>query len=231
MQFIKQPNKYQFLQIKNQIHLIKEIYQLHKSNHGKLTYLDIRKKVPDNMVKWSSKNNLEELDFIMHDSESFEIFEHYQEPAVINYINKLFINDSKFLYQSVSLSKSNTPIDNVFRSSADIGYFMNDDNKIVTINKKFTDFTAEDFQNLDVWKEKTVESNTSNYRYGNKIPVWQKSMNSRHYDSNNEGLRNDIEKSSLHNISNGHKKDMDELLDIKAQRSQNKKSEIEYFKK
>ena len=58
---------------------------------------------------------------------------------------------------------------------------------------------ADDIKELNVWQQYDINTDRSKYRYGNTIPVWQRSMNVRHVDRSNEGLRegNDSFRSSL----------------------------------
>jgi len=56
----------------------------------------------------------------------------------------------------------------------------------------YTDnYTVEDYRHLDFWDNNygTWRSNDEHYRYHNEIPIYQKSMQIRHYDRSAEGLR------------------------------------------
>lgn len=72
------------------------------------------------------------------------------------------------------------------------------------------DLMPEDIKRLDVWQETETNLNSNIYRYGNKIPIWQTSMNTRHYDVSNEGFRSSKNRSSLNNLVMGY--DMSGLI-------------------
>ena len=48
---------------------------------------------------------------------------------------------------------------------------------------------VKDYHELNYWNNNPVYTDNSKYRYNNKIPIYQKSMQTRHYDRDNEGLR------------------------------------------
>lgn len=50
---------------------------------------------------------------------------------------------------------------------------------------------ADDYQFLDLYRKQNVQKINSQFRYGNKIPLWQRSMNRRNYERDiDENLRN-----------------------------------------
>jgi hypothetical protein len=55
--------------------------------------------------------------------------------------------------------------------------------------KKGYELRPEDYGTLDLWREQVVQLRDSVYRDGNKIPFYQATVCSRHYDKSNEGLR------------------------------------------
>lgn len=59
------------------------------------------------------------------------------------------------------------------------------------VMKKYSELTAADIPTVNVWAPQEVRRVDSQFRYGNSIPVWQRSMHARHYDRGNEGLRHD----------------------------------------
>ena len=111
---------------------------------------------------------------------------------------------------------------NVYNTSVTIGHYLDDDtNKILTTRKQYKDLTAEDIKNVDVWAPVTVEANYSQYRYQNQIPIWQRSMNIRHNDRDNEGFRHkDSDRASLNNQIHGY--NMEEIYKASIDDYENK---------
>lgn len=74
---------------------------------------------------------------------------------------------------------------------------------------------SEDVKEINVWRKYDINKKNSHFRYENNIPFWQRSMNIRHADRSNEGLRegNDSFRSSLDNPIYGY--DMKEIYKIK----------------
>ena len=61
----------------------------------------------------------------------------------------------------------------------------NNDYKTITPTYKFT---VDDYRNLDPEPQEDKIVNNSMYRYDNTIPLYQRTMNIRHYDRSNDGL-------------------------------------------
>jgi len=72
------------------------------------------------------------------------------------------------------------------------------------------DFYAEDYRQLDFWDDNyEVRRSDDQYRYHNQIPIYQKSMQTRHYDRGSEGLHG---RGSL--VSDRHRKfDLTEIYE------------------
>jgi hypothetical protein len=69
------------------------------------------------------------------------------------------------------------------------------------VEKKMSELQAEDYGTIDVWAVQEVSISNDVMRYNNRIPVWQRSMNIRHYDRSNEGLaQRDSSRASLENF-------------------------------
>lgn len=52
--------------------------------------------------------------------------------------------------------------------------------------KKYSELLAHDIPTIDVWAVQEVQVKNNNFRYNNQIPIWQKSMNTRHFDRTSE---------------------------------------------
>ena len=79
------------------------------------------------------------------------------------------------------------------------------------VDKKYSDFTVEDINNIDLSRPYQVNITDSTSRYNNIIPVWQKSISTRHYDNEDEAYSfNDSSYSSRGYIKRGY--DMSNII-------------------
>jgi hypothetical protein len=201
--FIYEKNLYDvFMSGNNQIYITKQIYLLHRSNHGILDYLYFKGIIPYKMQNWISKIR------IPNDNHSVDL---------LYYLNKNFIQTHYNLYEYKSEAKSEakntmpTFDTNVYRSEANIGY-CDEDESISGTNihahirpKKYSELLASDYGLIDVWEKQTVEiSPESAARYGVKVPVYQRSMQIRNYDRSNEGYSSTSDRASLNTFVSGY---------------------------
>lgn len=182
-----------FIAQDNQVNVSKRIYQLHKSNGGILNYIYFRSILQARMREWISGFSFENISQV-HDIYSVDH---------IYYLNKIFIKKCYDLYTFKAKDKLDiVPDSNVYRLSAAIG--VTDDNDNIAIkNIKYNEMLASDYNQVDVWREQTTEISDGFSRYNNSIPVWQRSMNIRKYDTDNEGYAAS-ERSSLGNVLSGY---------------------------
>jgi hypothetical protein len=213
-----------FMGVSNQREVVKSIYNIHKFNGGILNYLYFKGIVPHLMYKWVS-------DFDVN---------HYQYNAdIIEYMNKEFIKQNPSLYElkikDDSLELRNAPyvqtdkkikLDaNVYRNTASLG-FVDDCGNVQIAEKRFNNLLACDYNLIDVWAPQTTEYTNANMRLGNKIPIWQKSMNIRHYERDANGFRASRNDSSLGVPIRGYGGDFNDMIDqkIKLTNEQNTRS-------
>lgn len=170
-------NRILFLSECNQNKLIKEIYNINKSNGGREGYLYFKINVPILMENWS--NN--ELNLIKN------IGNEQISSNVIDFLNQIFIKKVLEITDTYKNPK---------KSYIDVEYHYGDGFR----QKKYENMTVEDLKNIDLPKPDSTYINSSIYRQNNEIPLWQRSVNTRHYDRGNEGLRDiDPSRSSLEN--------------------------------
>jgi hypothetical protein len=166
-----------FMSEENIRKIIKEVFLLHQSNGGKLNYLYFRRILPNIMYKWVNCNKIP-------NSPNMDI---------IQYLNKLFIkrHDNLYTFKTDNFVNNYQPLidTNVYRVGTTLGITTEDD-QIMSIRKKGKELMASDYQLIDVWKTQTTEVSSASSRTGNKIPVWQRSMNTRNYDRSGEGYAN-----------------------------------------
>ena len=198
-----------FMSIDNQLYNIKKIYLLHKQNSGNLIYLYFRMVVPLKMSKWVEKYKNTYVTSLY----------------MLAYLNHNFIKSCFDLYEY----KSNTGellapiVPNVYRSTASLGEYNN--GAVNITEKKYGDLMANDYGSVDVWAEQTTEVNLADDRHKNLARI-QKSMSTRSYDRENEGYRATVNHSSLYNITNGYKFDMNDLTAKKLEKYQKNNSDI-----
>lgn len=205
-QLSEKNNFYIFISDSNKLELTKEIYQLHKSNNGKLGYLYFKNIVVDKMYKFITDAKNQKYRYIDISKTGLNTSQ---------YLNKLFIKQNENLYK-FKIDNDNEKINsesNIYRSEVVLGHFSHDDDKIAISKKNANELMAQDYGALDVWRPVTIEMH-DNYRQKNKVQIWQESMSRRHYDKCNEGYAN-VEDSSLHGILNGYGNDMDLIHQMK----------------
>jgi hypothetical protein len=142
------------------------------------THADLNTRVPKLMIDWASRKKLNDFEYVYND-----------KTEILNAINYEFLQDPsiKLLYKDRL---------NVYRSSV-----LTHEN----IKKPYDKMTAEDYKNIDVWSETETLVKNKDSRYANRIPIWQKSMNTRHYDRDNDGLHHaSYERSSLDVFQRGY---------------------------
>jgi hypothetical protein len=160
-----------FLSRVNCKQLIINLHNKHTRNEGNICLKTFTRIVLDKMSQWSNSKNIDD----------YESLTPNQWEQTLNFINKQFIKEHEFLFQSVHVDINSADI-NVYKTVRKVGLMNNSD------KKQYKDMTPDDYKTLDVWSEQTSSVQNKQYRYGNKIPMWQKSMNNRHYDRENEGF-------------------------------------------
>lgn len=191
-----------FMSEENIKKLSKEVFLLHQSNGGKLHYLYFRRILPNYMHTWiNGRRN--------------PVSNRINNIGITEYLNKLFIikHDNLYTYKTDNYINNDQPLidSNVYRVDTTLG--MTVDDNIVPIRKKGKELMASDYQLIDVWKEQTTEVSSSDFRNGNKIPIWQRSMNIRNYDRSGEGYAAiDSNEASLDTHSRGYGSAFSDLI-------------------
>ena len=187
-----------FLSKKNIYNMIYYVVSLNTINKTKLSknsnkeklYL-LHEKIPIKMEEWSRYNNIND-------------FEDLNDNILLrlNYLNKSFLKQHGYMFDYI-----NKETLNVFQIESD--KITNRSGKI--IEKKYDEMLAQDYHTIDVHQPVNIYRNNNNFRNANKIPVWQKSMNTRNYDKHKiDGLQtSDSERASLSTLSKGY--DMSEI--------------------
>jgi hypothetical protein len=108
----------------------------------------------------------------------------YNYPMILKTINKDFVD---FAHKYFGWDNYNP-----FRDLVEVG---TSDNRVL---KKSSDLTPDDHLTLEVWREQFTQVLGRNFRDNNKIPVYRTSLQTRHYDRSNEGLKHgDSDRASL----------------------------------
>lgn len=200
---VKVKNINGFMSPANQRLLTKKIYLLHTGNNGTATYSYLKALIPRRMNKWVNSMDVNGFKKLTYDSVD-----------MITYLNKLFVTDNSDLYEIIRMGIASES--NVYRNRLTIGYVTeeveNGVYRTVTAEKKPEELLAEDIRNLDVWAEQTVEISDNRNRYGNTVPIWQRSLHKRHYDTANQGYHHsDSNRASLDSPVYGYGDEMQKL--------------------
>src|SRR6185369_1926872 len=180
-----------FMNVNNQLEVIKIIYRSHQNNGGKQPYSYFRSIIPTKMKSWIPQFLIKYINLSYADIEY---------AGDLYFINKQFIKDHHSLYKT-----RNVQIDsNVYKLDTSLFTYDEDTGNLIEEVKQLKDLTAADYGLIDVWEKQTTEVSARNMRYGNAIPVWQRSMNIRHYDRANEGFDKAARYSSMDNIVLGY---------------------------
>lgn len=165
----------------NMLMLCKSVYRFYRGNGGRATYEKICKLVEICLDRFMKA----------HDINQF-ISTEWQATGVNNYSEALNAANNLFMKKVYSLFPANRYVPT--REYAIVGPH---DNREV---KRLSEVTAEEVPTLDVWAKAEVQLLNKQHRDNNRIPFWQASVHTRHYDRGNDGLReNDPDRSSLEN--------------------------------
>jgi hypothetical protein len=175
---------YNFLCSANQRVVVKQAYNMSQKMNMDLGYLYFKEAIPKAMERWQYRD------------------EETQTMEALEFLNKKFLRDNKDLFMIPNCDT------NVYKSSEVLTHItVEEDGKIVKNQqvKKPKDIYALDMHLLDVWSQQTTDIVNAYNRYGNQIPVWQRSMNTRHYDRSNQGFHDaDPYHASLDNQIHGY---------------------------
>ena len=175
-----------FLSHKNMYYMAYAILSINKKNMNSLSLNEYDLK--NMMTNWASENDIEHVDLAFND-----IIENlkYINTRFLEYYKKNYIKDNRLnVYRLTDIVTGKDGIQSV---------------------KKYDEMLASDYHTLNLWNNVDIYVSNANSRYNNKIPTWQKSMNTRHYDISNDGLRHAIpERASLNNQTHGY--DMSNII-------------------
>lgn len=182
-------NEQMFLSSRNVYLLVHHIISLNVKNNTKTTSVVLKKKVPMYMAQWADKqkiNDYEGIDSIL---------------VTMIFLNKSFLKDHPELYNRADCSGVN-----VFRTTSRVTDRCNRQS-----NKTSDDIMAHEYHTLDLSAPRETFVTNKNSRYCNAVPIWQKSMNTRHLDRSNDGLHDaESERASLSNQLHGY--DMSNII-------------------
>jgi hypothetical protein len=181
-----------FLSNKNIYYILYVMVSLNKSNKTSIDTNKLQEKIPKLMAEWAIKNKIDRSTYVTGD-----IIQN------LEFLNNKFLNSHKNLYSNHCqdtlnvLQLKHRVTDRCGRESS----------------KKYNEMLASDYHTLNLWNDKSNDIYTYNAvsRDCNKIPLIQKSMNTRHYDRSNDGLRVNVpDQSSLNNQNRGY--DMSNII-------------------
>jgi hypothetical protein len=163
----------------NIIYMSNKLYKVYRQNGGRSTIEKIRSLISKLAYDFSIKNNLN----------SYQVSE-IGATGINNWVESLKTINNQFTKHCYNWFKWNNFVPT--REWVEVGP-INDRKQV-----RFNEIQAPDKQTIDVWEKQEIQLINSHFRHNNKIPFWQKTMNTRHYDRGNEGLQeNDSDRSSL----------------------------------
>ncbi len=137
----------------------------------------IQQIIPGRMRLWAKQNDINDYEDMFNDA-----------MATLRYLNQKFLKDNGDLYDARGCHALN-----VFQNKGQVS-----DECGNTSLKKYDEMLATDYHTIDLWRPQITTQENSMFRYKNEIPIWQKSMNRRHYSKENDGLHAAIpERASL----------------------------------
>lgn len=192
-------NKSIFLSKKNIYNMIYYIVALNNSNKTDLLRTQngelekqrkekinlMQEQIPVKMYDWAEKKSINDYEDLYDN-----IF------MRLNYLNKQFLLDNGDLFDLLG--------------DESINVFQIKNDKVTDrcgniFEKKYDEMLAADYHTLDLHKPLDIFRTNGNFRYANIIPIWQKSMNTRHYDRCNDGLHTAYSsRASLNNQLRGY---------------------------
>jgi len=176
-----------FLSLPNLRHLVQATYTEHRLKVGHVPFTQFKKEVPVLARMWAAGQLLQ-----WHTS-----FDPNNWAEIIAFVNRRFVDEH---YAGIGRTRPSqvvhdangqyAPRDtNPFRESARVGPLneIDGDSRVEMRHNK--DMGVDDIRSLDVWREWSLNVDSSRFRNKNKIPNWQRVGHRRNYDRENEGLR------------------------------------------
>jgi hypothetical protein len=190
--FDKMTNGQLFLSRKNVYYMCYTFRSLNKASRSTVDINKLQEFIPRRMSEWALSKRIDNITYATGD-----IIQN------LGFINNQFISDHDFLYDC---SGNNTC--KAFRVKSRVTDKCGRES-----TKKYDEMLATDYHTLNLWRDDAKDVYIYNQvsRDDNKIPVWQKSMNTRHYDRANDGFSCSVpERSSLDTQSRGY--DMSNII-------------------
>jgi hypothetical protein len=165
----------------NRLFLADNLYKIHQQNGGRSTTEKITLLVPKLMAEFCRNKNVRGYDVAETNATSQKNWS-----AILKAINHDFI---KHCYKHFKWNNFNP-----FREYILVG--ENGKRRY----KKFQDLMPDDYGTLDLWREQFIQINNNQFRDNNAIPTYRTGIQTRNYDTGNEGLREgDRDRASLEN--------------------------------
>lgn len=174
-----------FLSKKNMMYMIYYLIAMNNKNMTGNNTSNFHTLVPQMMKDWAEHQRLNDFEYV------------YDNIILrLKFLNEKFLVNHANVYDKANLSSLN-----VFRVKDKVTVDACGNQAL----KKYNEMSADDYKNIDVWQSEQLYTYDKRNRYGNKFPVWQYSMNTRHYDLSNDGLHtSNPDRASLNNISRGY---------------------------
>lgn len=173
-----------FLSDKNIYGMVSYMAVLNTENMTQVSIKEIQKITPGRMHQWAKANSINDYEDMYNNAIS-----------TLKFLNQKFLKDNGDLYDANGCHALN-----VFQNKGRVSDACGN-----TAVKKYDEMLATDYHTIDVWRPQITTKENNMFRYNNEIPIWQKSMNRRHYGKENDGLHSAIpERASLNNQVHGY---------------------------
>jgi hypothetical protein len=166
--------------------LSNNLFKIHQQNGGQSNCDKFIKLVPKLMEEFMKNRNLNDYDNVETPATTFKDW-----AQILHTINYDFI---KFSYKYFKWNEFNP-----FQNKIQVG--KSGERKY----KKMYELMPDDHGTIDVWREKSIIFKNENFRNNNRLPAYQTTLHTRHYDLSNEGLRDgsNSDRASLENFQRG----------------------------
>ncbi len=170
-----------FMSENNKTQLARNLYSIGRKNGVNGQLEKYQKLIPLAMIEFDKRYPIQDWDTVESTST-----EQQDWAEILRVVNNQFI---KFCYSLLKWDQFNP-----FRERVEVG--AHGDRRMV----KMSEVTAADIPTIDVAGDVEIQRMNKHFRYNNQVPVWQRSMHNRHYDTANEGLaQRDSDRASLNN--------------------------------
>ena len=208
-----------FLEKENTKYLIHQLYKVYMKNDYKyendpLEYTYFTENVPRWMKEWADKERISR-----YTEAPVEVNPYGRSDTIYRYfmlalskMNQVFFGKYYYIIKKIDIDENvgmtGKPDWNPYKAYANIANKNEFEDTNQRVKLEDLVYSVENTRNMDVWGHKEVLRSNRNFRYGNKIPVWQAAGTSNRgwgLDRSNDGLHDgNPDRASLENQIHGY---------------------------